>query len=142
MTTRHRFSKTSPHGIDFTDAKPLTKQSSKDECDINKIMKRFVKTGIVEHGNAHAAQYGSVPAHDFREAMELLDTTEQMFSELPATIRRRFQNDPAQYLAFCEEPKNLEEAITLGLAHPEDPKPATEPAPEPTPPEPASSTPT
>lgn len=138
---RNRFTKSKRNGIDFTNAKALTKQSARDECDINLIMKKFVKTGIIEHGNAHSANYGDVPAIDFRSALELIQNSEDTFSELPAAVRRRFDNDPAQFLGFCEDPDNLDEAVLLGLADAPAAAPAPEPASDTPPPEPASSAP-
>ena len=41
---------------------------------------------------------------------------EAMFEELPLEIKKRFDNDPAKLVEFCNDPKNLEEAIEIGLA--------------------------
>lgn len=131
MTTRHRFSKKRFPGIDFSQSVLRTKQSERDACNINLIMAKYVKTGLIEHGNNHRAAYGVVPEHDFRQALEILQQSDDMFSELPAPVRRRFNNDPAQFLAFCDDPTNLSEARLLGLADPELPPPATEPDPPP-----------
>ena len=43
--------------------------------------------------------------------------------EIPAIIRKRFDNDPYQFLEFMENPENIEEARQLGLAPmPEEPE--------------------
>jgi len=124
--TRNRFSR-AKSTISFTHEDPLTKQADKDSCDINLIMARYTKTGIIEHGNKHQAQYGVVPETDFRQALEVIQTSSDMFDELPAKVRRRFNNNPAEFLGFCDNPDNLTEARLLGLADPEPAKPATEP---------------
>ncbi len=116
---------------------PRTKQSFKDECNINNIMLKYVRTGILEHGNRHQAQYGDVPAVDFRAALETVLNAQEVFDELPAKIRSRFRNDPAEFLGFCEDPDNVGEAATLGLlkvAETPDPAPPPDPPPPPSPP--------
>ena len=35
----------------------LTKQSFTKECDINNIMKKYQKTGAIDHVNKHEASY-------------------------------------------------------------------------------------
>ena len=50
-----------PHPRVYTnqsDMPSMTKQSFKDECDINKIMAKFQKTGAIEHYAKHAPSYG------------------------------------------------------------------------------------
>ena len=46
------------HAIKFDKSTAMTKQSFKDECDINKIMAKFQKTGALNHYAKHAPQYG------------------------------------------------------------------------------------
>lgn len=93
----------------------MTKQSFKDECDINQIMAKYQKTGLINHFQKNQAQYGFAPAVDFRTALELVDKAERQFEELPSSIRKRFDNDPGQFLAFCEDPANRSEMAVLGL---------------------------
>lgn len=111
-----------------------TKQSFKDECDINNIMRKYQKTGLVEAVNKHQARYGDVPAMDFREAVENLRLADEMFMDMPSNVRKRFDNDPGEFLAFVQDPANRDEAIELGLiippvADPSAAVPAAGPAP-------------
>ena len=119
--------------IDFEGIPTMTKQSFAKECDINEIMKKYLKTGVVEHVNKHGGTYGDCPASTFQEALALVEQADAHFSELPAEARRRFKNDPASFLGFMENPENREEAILLGLVEappmdivqpPETPPPA------------------
>jgi len=96
-----------------------TVQSAKQECDINFILRNYQKTGMLEHINKYQAQYGEVPSHDFREALEIVKQAQTVFDALPSNVRNRFANDPAQFLSFCENPANLSEAKLLGLAKPD-----------------------
>lgn len=101
-----------------------TKQSFKAECDINNIMARYLKTGVLEHVRSTVGQYLDVTGADFQAAQELVAGAKSMFHMLPSDIRTRFENNPAEFLKFMENPKNAEEARELGLLPPE-PKVAT-----------------
>ncbi len=51
---------------------------------------------------------------------------QENFMRLPANIRKRFDNDPAQLIEFINDPNNLDEAINIGLAkEPEKPLPGS-----------------
>ncbi len=79
-------------------------------------MARFVKTGMIDFVNKHEPQYGDVTALDFQSSMERVATSREMFADLPAKVRDRFNNDPAELLQFLEDPRNKAEAVLLGLA--------------------------
>lgn len=119
-------------------SKSKVKRSQKDECDINKIMKKAIKTGIINPITNQNMQYGdfsNIPS--YREALDKVIHAENMFMQLDASIRKRFSNDPEQFLQFMADSKNKEEAIKLGLIEkPKDPetypaKPAEPAAPVP-----------
>jgi len=101
-----------------------TKQSFKDECDINRIMSRYQNTGVMEFVNKREARYADVTAFDYQEACNLVAGANSMFHDLPSALRSRFDNDPGQLLAFLDNPSNLQEAVSLGLVNP----PASVPA--------------
>jgi len=56
-----------PHAISFDDPS-LTKQSFRDECDVNVIVKRYTETGMINHIPRTTPQYGDAPEGDFLEA--------------------------------------------------------------------------
>lgn len=104
----------------------VTKQSFADECDINQIMARYEKTGVIDHVTTKVPQWGDVVSvPDFHEAMNIVVKSEELFAALDAHTRDRFGNDPAQMLAFLNDPANRDEAVKLGLV--EAPKPADPP---------------
>lgn len=107
-----------------------TKQSFKRECDINHIMAKFLKTGVITHLNKHEGTYGFAPAIDFQTALTLVAAARDQFADLPGELRARFNNDPAEFLAFCENPDNRSEAALMGLLEPDAPEPES-PAPQP-----------
>lgn len=111
---------------EFEKPKTRTKQSFKDECDINNILKQYSATGIVRHIRQEQPRYADLPDDvDFQTAMNTVIQAESAFASLPSKVRNRFHNDPAEFLAFMADPKNLEEMYSLGLANrpPGDPPP-------------------
>ena len=95
----------------------LAKQSFKDECDINKIMLRYEQTGILEHAREHQGRYGDfLDVPTYQEALNGIQDAQEAFMSLPATVRDRFENEPAQFLAFAQEKKNFDELVEMGLA--------------------------
>lgn len=104
-----------------------TEQHLKDETDINEIVRRFNLTGQLPT-NIRMPQSGdfrNLP--DFQSAMNAIVAARESFDAMPANVRARFHNDPAEFVAFCDDPDNLEEARKLGLA---PPKPAGTPDPK------------
>jgi len=95
----------------------LTQQSMKDECDINRLMERYRKTGQLPDLVRKNPQYGDFSAvPDFLEAQNVIIRAQEQFDALPAKVRERFGNDPAKMLAFVADPKNGDELVKLGLA--------------------------
>ena len=102
-----------------------TKQSFMDQTDINLIMKKFGRTGVLEHTTHKEPQYGDFTMSvDLQEAIELVKTAQEKFMGLPAEVRFAAGNSPVQYsemLASEEGAMMLQEAgLPLGLAMPED----------------------
>lgn len=104
-----------------------THQSFKDECDVNLIISRYVKTGSWGSNLAVATrvpQFGDfVGALDFRESMNKIVSAQAEFDALPSKIRNRFHNEPGELLMFLRDEKNRPEAEKLGLVEPKQPAP-------------------
>lgn len=96
----------------------LTKQSHKNDSDINLIMSKYKKTGVINFVNNRQAEYMEVPDTDFQTAMNTITEANQMFAEMPAALRKKFGNDPGNFLSFVHDPKNLDEIYELGLVEP------------------------
>lgn len=110
----------------------LTKQSFRDEVNINKIIARYEKTGMVEHLNKKAPFYGDVSGLvDYQSALNVVKEAEDLFMGMSAEIRSRFNNDPQLMIEFLSDARNKEEAIKLGIVNPDPSKKAPEKASEP-----------
>lgn len=132
------------HSIDLSQG-GRTKQSFKEESDINFMMRNYQK-GQFPAVNPITPRYGDFTGvTDLHQAMNQVKAAESEFMRLPSAIRSRFGNDPKHLLDFIDEDTNRAEAIKLGLiAAPDEPAPkATEESPAPpkkgaeNPPEPA-----
>lgn len=104
--------------VDCSKDKKLVQQSAKDECDINIIVER-AKRGATLQFSAHdrAPMYGdfTVIPTDLRECLAKAKFAENLFMEMDAQVRKRFDNDPSKMLDFLNDPANRAEAIELGL---------------------------
>lgn len=104
-----------------------TKQSFAKECDINNIMARYAKTGLISHTNRYNGDYSDLTTQmDFHEATNLIHEAQQAFSSLPSGIRTKFDNDPGKFLEFVDNPENLDEIRELGLGVPLERSPREE----------------
>lgn len=97
-----------------------TKQSFKDECDINTIIKRFLKTGVLDFQAKNEPRYGDCSGIEYQAAQNTVAAAKSLFNELPAALRARFENEPAKFLDFVNDDRNREEATKLGLLKPKD----------------------
>lgn len=104
-------------GIDFLDSPSLTDQSQSAECDINLIMKRYIKAGMMPVRDQSALFQDVSSAPDYRRSLDIVMQAEDQFMSLDAETRKRFDNDPGAFLDFFTKPENTEEAIKLGLGH-------------------------
>lgn len=105
-------------GIDCSTGKTRTKQAFKNECDINRIMRKYTKTGVISQDsiNRRQAIFTDVTeALDYQESANYILQADKAFMDLPANIRTRFGNDPGELLTFLQDNKNQAEAVTLGI---------------------------
>jgi len=113
--------------IDCSKGKILTKQSFKQESDINFIVARYQRTGmLVDPGmvgrrEAIFADFSEVG--DFQSAQERIVKGREAFDSLSAEVRSRFQNEPGKLLDFMANEANKKEAQDLGIIPKDDPVP-------------------
>jgi len=99
-----------------TDPKSMTQQHFKSECDINTILKKYRKSGLLEHVNQYAGKYEDLSEPtDYQTALNIVISAQASFDSLPSYIRKKFDNDPSQFLDFVNNPDNLEEMENMGL---------------------------
>lgn len=93
------------------------KQSFKDECDINVIVERNKKTGMITHVRQGEPMFGDfAEISSYEESLQTVIAAENAFAELPAAIRDRFMNNPAEFVRFANDPSNQDAMVEMGLA--------------------------
>lgn len=102
-----------------------TKQSFKDDCDINLIVKRHASTGLWSHLTGRVPMYGDFSqAQELQDAITTVNAAENDFLELPAAVRRLCANDPVTFYQMMGNEKAVEQLAAAGLPMAEGWKPA------------------
>ncbi|AXH75173.1 MAG: internal scaffolding protein [Microviridae sp.] len=99
-----------PHGSEPS----ATKQEFKDDCDINNILRKYQRTGALNHFAKYAGTYGDFSPRDLQESYDLLKRAQAMFDELPSSIRKEVAT-PEGFLSFVQNPDNKKRMAELGL---------------------------
>lgn len=103
----------------------LTRQEFAAEADINNLMAQYEKTGILPTVNrADPAFLDVSDVPDLQSAMALVAAAQEAFMSLPASTRLTFDNDPVKFVAFAENPDNIEQMREWKLAPPKEEPPA------------------
>lgn len=92
-----------------------TQQQFKDECDVNSIMAKYERSGLLP-------LVTDVPVYgDFTSGSDFLDTQRRVaflksrFELLPASVRSGFDNDAAKMIDFALSPDNEARCVELGI---------------------------
>lgn len=118
----------------------MTQENFQESCDINNILKKYQKTGVIDHVSQFGEQYGELDGQTFHEMMTTVAEAQSMFNELPSKAREYFDNDPGAFLDYVEnmDPENPPaDFVNLGLMAPDFTLPVIPVPPEPLPPAPA-----
>jgi len=97
----------------------LTKQSFRDECDINNILRKYQKTGLIEHVKRFNGQYGDFSdVKGYQDSLNRIKAADEAFMSLPVDLRKRFHQRPAEFLEFVSNSVNRDEMLKMGLLKP------------------------
>jgi phage internal scaffolding protein len=100
----------------LTEGESLTQQHFQPETDIKNIIKKHDRTGIIQHVARGVAQYGDYSeVNEYREALDMVNSANASFMELPAEIRAMFENNAGAFFEFATNPANADEMVQLGL---------------------------
>ncbi len=88
-----------------------TKQSFKDQTDIEKIMGRFAHTGTISHIAKYEGVYADFSDLDFHHQITQLAKGETIFAALPAELRKEFGQDPQAFFDFVNDPVNADDLL-------------------------------
>lgn len=104
MTFRTRFDRRKV-AIHFEGEVSRTKPSFADECDVNKIMDRYKRTGqlpALVKGDPVYGDFSEVT--DYLTSLERVRVAEEAFLALPAAVRKECDNNPAVFLERVKDP--------------------------------------
>lgn len=96
----------------------LTQQHFGDSTDINRIMEKFNRTGVLGTGAKQSGRkpiYLNLSGESYHEMLLRIQEAQGQFANFPAKVRKRFANNPENLLRFLGDDKNLAEAAELGL---------------------------
>lgn len=114
-------------GIAFTQPSKAV-QSEKNNVDINTIVKRYKKTGLLPVLDRKQLYGDFSNSEDFLTLQNKIANVRSDFERLPSAMRERFSNDPGQLIDFLADPANVKEAVEMKLL-PVSALPKEEPAP-------------
>jgi len=97
-----------------TPGESLTEQSHRATTNINVIVAKARK-GIPVHTNQEPYFGDFTSGMDYRENLDKIRDCERDFLSYPPEIRKRFRNDPSQFLDFVLDPANSKELQEMGL---------------------------
>jgi len=110
MTTfRTAYGKRNRVKTSFKNSPSLTIQDQKKSTDINEILNRFQKTGLMDHVQQNEPAFADVTGYDFQTNQNTVATIQSMFNELPASVRQQFDHDPQKYIEHIAVQDNVED---------------------------------
>ena len=94
----------------------MADQQWKDDCDTNKIIEKYRRTGQLTHVARIQGKFEDVSdVQDLHKSMIIVQKANDDFLKLSSEVRKRFNNSVTQMVEFLRDPKNIDEAIRLGL---------------------------
>lgn len=93
----------------------LTQQQFTDEVDINTIVQRFGLTGTLPRSVTEGVYGDFSGISDYDSALQTIMRTQDRFLQLPAELRERFNNDPAELVRFASERSESELEAVFGV---------------------------
>lgn len=88
----------------------MTQQHFKDECDINRIIKRYQQTGVLGNPLEPVPKpiyedVSNLPS--FEQSMQTVARTSEYFDSLPSEVRQQFNYNVSDFVRYISDPDNL-----------------------------------
>lgn len=112
-----------------------TQQHFGEKVDINNIVAKYRKTGIIEHVKRAKERYGDfTDLANYANNLDKVAKAQQSFEMLPAELRNHFKNSISGFFDYIKNPNNREQCEKWGIFEPKkEAKAGTPAAPEPAP---------
>ncbi len=95
----------------------LVQRHFQQECDVNFIVDRYVKSGEMPHIAENPPVFADVSEvpDDLMQSYDKIFLAEQAFMQLPSKLRKELDNDPARLGAWLQDENNRSAAVSYGL---------------------------
>lgn len=112
----------------------LTQQHFKEAVDINNILAKYRKTGIMEHVKLAKERYGDfTELGEYAVHLDKVAKAQQAFESLPAELRNQFNNSIPGFFEYVMKEENYDQCVKWGIFDPKEPKAGTPAAADPAP---------
>ena len=101
--------------VTITTLDARVEQCHRDECDINKIIAKYDRTGVLNHVNDFEARYEDLTGLDYQTMLNTVANANSMFEGLPSEIRNKFDNEPQKFISFMDDENNNNAMYEMGL---------------------------
>jgi len=126
MNIRNKFSPRVPVYAPPSDGTSRVQEHFKDEVDINKIVAKYRKTGVITHVQRVKEKYGEfLDIFDVAGQLDKVAKANQAFDQLPSELRNKVGNSIPKFLEYIQDPQNLDQCVKWGIYKK---KPVEEPA--------------
>ncbi len=112
IVSRYDYDAFATPGVTFTQPS-LTQQHFKDDCDVNVILDRFMKTGDLPTSSAIPTFQDVSEFADFRELQVAMSDAREYFESLPARVRARYNNDLTTFYETLNTRQGYTDFLTL-----------------------------
>lgn len=96
-----------------TSGKTLVEQHHRTE--VKKMVADIERRGLLRASTKFEGEFDDYPDYDFQEAQFMIAKAKSMFESMPSGVRKRFKNDPGEFMNFINNPDNIEESVKMGL---------------------------
>jgi len=103
-----------------TGTESKVQQQHLDDCLVPNIVKRYNQGEMPRGSNRPPMYLDHTKIGDYTEMLARVTEVQQKFAGLPAKLRARFSNKPANLLEFLGDEENRDEAEKLGLIPPQE----------------------
>jgi len=94
----------------------MTQQHFKDQVDINNILAKYRRTGVVEHVKKARELYGDfTELGEYARDLDKVAKAQQTFEMMPAEIRNQFKNSIQGFFEFIGDEKNKDQCVKWGI---------------------------
>lgn len=109
-TARRVLTRSERNRVAFRDETPSrTKQSFKDQCDVNVVVRKYATAQPEFFQNPRPEQFGDATGVvDLQEAINLIRDADEAFASLPSSVRKLAGNDRVNFLRMLADEEGVE----------------------------------